>query len=57
MDAFDYFFSGRERDAESGNDYFGARYYNSATGSASLLAVELPAKSGGLNRSVQHHLI
>ena len=25
-------FSGKERDTESGNDYFGARYYNSATG-------------------------
>jgi RHS repeat-associated protein len=25
-------FTGKERDAESGNDYFGARYYNSATG-------------------------
>jgi len=25
-------FTGKERDPESGNDYFGARYYNSATG-------------------------
>jgi RHS repeat-associated protein len=25
-------FTGKERDAESGNDYFGARYYNSAMG-------------------------
>jgi RHS repeat-associated protein len=25
-------FTGKERDTESGNDYFGARYYNSATG-------------------------
>ena len=25
-------FTGKERDAESGNDYFMARYYNSATG-------------------------
>jgi len=27
-----YKFTGKERDAESGNDYFGARYYNSAMG-------------------------
>ena len=27
-----YRFTGKERDAESGNDYFGARYYNPATG-------------------------
>jgi RHS repeat-associated protein len=26
------FFTGKERDVESGNDYFGARYYNSVTG-------------------------
>jgi RHS repeat-associated protein len=26
------FFTGKERDAESGNDYFGARYYSSAMG-------------------------
>ena len=25
-------YTGKERDTESGNDYFGARYYNSATG-------------------------
>jgi RHS repeat-associated protein len=25
-------FTGKERDAESGNDYFGARYYSSALG-------------------------
>src|ERR1700726_1320401 len=25
-------FTGKERDAESGNDYFGARYYSSAMG-------------------------
>ena len=25
-------FTGKERDGESGNDYFGARYYNSAMG-------------------------
>jgi RHS repeat-associated protein len=25
-------FTGKERDAESGNDYFGARYYNSGMG-------------------------
>lgn len=25
-------FTGKERDAESGNDYFGARYYGSSTG-------------------------
>jgi len=27
-----YHFTGKERDAESGNDYFGARYYSSAMG-------------------------
>src|SRR5260221_1558993 len=27
-----YKFTGKERDSESGNDYFGARYYNSAMG-------------------------
>ena len=27
-----YRFTGKERDAESGNDYFGARYYNPTTG-------------------------
>jgi RHS repeat-associated protein len=26
------FFTGKERDAETGNDYFGARYYNSTAG-------------------------
>jgi RHS repeat-associated protein len=30
--ATEHHFTGKERDAESGNDYFGARYYNSATG-------------------------
>ena len=25
-------FTGKERDSESGNDYFGARYYSSTTG-------------------------
>lgn len=29
---FSSLFTGKERDTESGNDYFGARYYNSATG-------------------------
>lgn len=28
----EHFFTGKERDAESGNDYFGARYYSSAMG-------------------------
>jgi len=27
-----YHFTGKERDTESGNDYFGARYYASNTG-------------------------
>ena len=27
-----YFFTGKERDTESGNDYFGARYYGSSMG-------------------------
>jgi RHS repeat-associated protein len=27
-----YHFTGKERDAESGNDYFGARYYASSMG-------------------------
>ncbi len=27
-----YRFTGKERDAESGNDYFGARYYSSSMG-------------------------
>ncbi|WP_058189827.1 RHS repeat-associated core domain-containing protein [Terracidiphilus gabretensis] len=31
-DANDYKFTGKERDAESGNDYFGARYYTSSMG-------------------------
>jgi RHS repeat-associated protein len=31
-DATENHFTGKERDTESGNDYFGARYYNSATG-------------------------
>jgi RHS repeat-associated protein len=30
--AFAYKFTGKERDAESGNDYFGARYYASSMG-------------------------
>ena len=30
--ATDQFFTGKERDQESGNDYFGARYYSSLTG-------------------------
>ena len=30
--AFANFFTGKERDSESGNDYFGARYYASAMG-------------------------
>ena len=30
--AFVYHFTGKERDAESGNDYFGARYYASSMG-------------------------
>jgi RHS repeat-associated protein len=28
----EHFFTGKERDAESGNDYFGARYYGSSMG-------------------------
>ena len=28
----EHFFTGKERDSESGNDYFGARYYSSAMG-------------------------
>jgi RHS repeat-associated protein len=28
----EHLFTGKERDAESGNDYFGARYYNSSVG-------------------------
>ena len=31
-DSTEHHFTGKERDAESGNDYFGARYYASATG-------------------------
>jgi RHS repeat-associated protein len=31
-DATEHHFTGKERDTESGNDYFGARYYNSNTG-------------------------
>ena len=31
-DATEHHFTGKERDAESGNDYFGARYYSSAMG-------------------------
>jgi RHS repeat-associated protein len=31
-DALDSKFTGKERDTESGNDYFGARYYSSAMG-------------------------
>jgi len=31
-DATEHHFTGKERDAESGNDYFGARYYNSNMG-------------------------
>lgn len=31
-DATEHHFTGKERDAESGNDYFMARYYNSAMG-------------------------
>jgi RHS repeat-associated protein len=29
---FTYKFTGKERDAESGNEYFGARYYASSMG-------------------------
>jgi RHS repeat-associated protein len=32
LEASDYFFTGKERDAESGLDYFGARYYGSSMG-------------------------
>jgi RHS repeat-associated protein len=32
IDATEHHFTGKERDAESGNDYFGARYYSSAMG-------------------------
>ena len=32
LDATEHHFTGKERDTESGNDYFGARYYNSAMG-------------------------
>lgn len=32
FDATDHHFTGKERDAESGNDYFGARYYASRMG-------------------------
>jgi RHS repeat-associated protein len=31
-DATEHHFTGKERDSESGNDYFGARYYSSAMG-------------------------
>ena len=31
-DATEHHFTGKDRDAESGNDYFGARYYSSAMG-------------------------
>jgi len=31
-DATEQHFTGKEHDTESGNDYFGARYYNSSTG-------------------------
>jgi RHS repeat-associated protein len=31
-DATEHHFTGKERDAESGNDYFGARYYGSSMG-------------------------
>ncbi len=36
-------FTGKERDVESGNDYFGARYYNSTTGR--FLSLDWSAKS------------
>jgi RHS repeat-associated protein len=32
VDATEYHFTGKERDTESGNDYFGASYYSSAMG-------------------------
>jgi RHS repeat-associated protein len=32
VDATEHHFTGKERDAESGNDYFGARYYASSMG-------------------------
>jgi RHS repeat-associated protein len=32
VDATEHHFTGKERDTESGNDYFGARYYSSAMG-------------------------
>lgn len=32
QDPTEHHFTGKERDAESGNDYFGARYYSSAMG-------------------------
>ena len=32
VDATEHHFTGKERDNESGNDYFGARYYSSAMG-------------------------
>jgi len=39
-------FTGKERDAESGNDYFGARYYASSMGR--FMSPDLKAASGHL---------
>jgi RHS repeat-associated protein len=43
-DATEHHFTGKERDTESGNDYFGARYY--ASGLGRWLSPDLSATSG-----------
>lgn len=46
-DATEHHFTGKERDAESGNDYFGARYYSSTMGR--FLSPDWAAKLEGSN--------
>jgi len=43
----EHLFTGKERDAESGNDYFGARYYNPTTGR--FLSEDPSGFGGGIN--------
>jgi len=43
-------FTGKERDQESGNDYFGARYYNANTGR--FLSEDPAGFLGGINKYV-----
>ena len=40
--------TGKERDSESGNDYFGARYYSSSIGPLHVARLERERRAGAL---------